>query len=156
MIYSTDPSDRYVHGAGDGWLGGWKFMNRGIYATFSNDRTSLYWLENAAQGSATGNLKRIKLAGKGVPGGNATTLTLNTRQFGFVPDGRILADENHANNGNWNRTVLIDEKHNVKQYVAVGAYHPSPIPSSKDYIVDVVSGATGHDVVRVPLPPPIQ
>ena len=154
ILYSTDPADRYVHGAGDGWLGGWKFMERGLLPTFSSDRTALYWLEHAAQGSGTGNLMTVKLPGPGQPGGTPATLALNTRQFVFLGDGRILADENHANNGIWNRLVVIDEKRGHKQYVATGAYHFSQIPQSNDYIVDVVSGASGHDIARVAIPPP--
>jgi hypothetical protein len=95
----------------------------------------------------------VTLPGPGLPGGTPVTLAKNSRQYGFLPDGRILADENRANNGIWNRVVLIDEKRGHKQYVAVGGNHPSQIPQSNDYIVDVVSGASGHDVVRVSLPP---
>src|SRR5439155_18119081 len=29
VLYSTDPVDRYVHGAGDGWFAGSRFMERG-------------------------------------------------------------------------------------------------------------------------------
>ncbi|HWE27036.1 MAG TPA: hypothetical protein VHB97_03495 [Polyangia bacterium] len=152
ILYSTDPADRYVHGAGDGWLGGWKFMERGLAPTFSSDFTSLYWLEHAAQSTGAGDLMTVKLPGPGLPGGTPTTLAKNSRQFSFLHDGRILADENRVNNGTWNRVVVIDETRGHKQYVAVGANHPSPIPFSNDYIVDVVTGATGHDVVRVPLP----
>ena len=155
ILYSTDPADRYVHSAGDGWLGGWKFMQRGLGATFSSDRTALYWLDHAAQGTGAGDFMTVKLPGPGVPGGTPTTLAKNTRQFSFLSDGRILADENRANNGTWNRIVLIDEARAHKQYVVVGANHYSPIPQSSDYIVDVVSGATGHDVARVSLPPPV-
>lgn len=154
IIYSTDPADRYSHGAGDGWLGGWKFMQRGLLPSFSSDRTALYWLENAAQGSGAGNFMTVKLPGPAQPGGTPTTLALNTRQFVFLGDGRILADENRANNGTWNRIVVIDEKRGHKQYVATGAYHFAQIPQSNDYIVDVVSGATGHDLARVSIPPP--
>jgi hypothetical protein len=153
ILYSYDPADRYVHGAGDGWLANWKFMDRGLNATFSSDRQHLYWLEHAAQGSGTGDFMTVKLPGPGVPGGTTTTLAKNTRQFSFLADGRILADENRANNGTWNRIVVIDETRGHKQYVAVGADHFSPIPQSNDYIVDVVTGATGHDVARVSLPP---
>ncbi|HEY2745585.1 MAG TPA: hypothetical protein VGL86_13205, partial [Polyangia bacterium] len=136
-----------------GWLGNWKFMNRGLDVSFTGDRKALYWLENAAQASGVGNLKTVKLAGRGVPGGTATTLTLNTSNYSILGDGRILCDENRANAGTWNRVVLIDEARGHKQYVAVGAVNPSPIPQSKDYIVDVITGASGHDVVRVSLPP---
>ncbi len=155
IIYSTDPADRYVHGAGDGWLGGWKFMERGLAVTWTNNQQALYWLEHAAQNSATGDLMTVKLAGPAVPGGTPSTLTKNTRQFTFLGDGRVLTDENRANNGTWNRIVVIDEARGHKQYVATGAYHFSQIPQSSDYIVDVVSGAPGHDVARVSIPPPV-
>ena len=72
----------------------------------------------------------------------------------FLGDGRILADENRANNGIWNRIVLIDETRGHKQYVVSGANHYSQIPGTNDYIVDVVSGASGHDIARVSIPPP--
>jgi hypothetical protein len=153
IFYSTDPADRYVHGAGDGWFKGWKFMERGLALHLSDDHRHLYWLEHAAQGSGTGDLMAVTLPGPGLPGGTAVTLAKNSRQYGFLSDGRILADENRANNGIWNRVVLIDELRGHKQYVAVGANHPSQIPQSNDYIVDVISGASGHDVVRVSLPP---
>ena len=71
IVYSYDPADRYVHGAGDGWLANWKFMERGLDATFSSDRQKLYWLEHAAQGSATGDFMTVKLPGPGLPGGTA-------------------------------------------------------------------------------------
>jgi len=154
ILYSTDPADRYVHGAGDGWLANWKFMERGLNPTWSGDRQHLYWLEHAAQGSATGDLMTVKLPAPGIPGGTPVTLAKNTRQFAFLSDGRILADENRANNGIWNRIVLIDETRGHKQYVVSGANHYSQIPGTNDYIVDVVSGATsGHDVARISLPP---
>jgi hypothetical protein len=154
ILYSTDPADRYVHGAGDGWLGDWKFMERGLGVNFSRDRTLLTWLEHAAQGSAAGDLTQVKLPAPAVPGGTTQTLTKNTRQYTFLGDGRILCDENRANNGTWNRIVLIDWERGHKQYVAVGANHFSIVPESTwdDYIVDVVSGATGHDIARVKLP----
>src|SRR5262249_42195968 len=140
ILYSTDPPDRYVHGAGDGWLGDWKFMERGLGVNFSRDRTLLTWLEHAAQGSATGDLTQVKLSPPGVPGGTPQTLAKNTRQYTFLGDGRILCDENRANNGTWNRIVLIDWERGHKQYVAVGANHFSIVPESTvdDYIVDVV------------------
>ena len=153
VFYSTDPANRYVHGAGDGWWNGWKFMQRGLSVTLSSDRQHLYWLEHAAQNSGTGDLMAVTLPAPGVAGGTPVTLAKNTRQYVFLHDGRILADENHANDGVWNRVVAIDEVHGHKQYVAVGAEHFSQIPQSYDYIVDVVSGASGHDVVRVSVPP---
>ena len=62
ILYSTDPADRYVHGAGDGWLAGWKFMERGLAVHLSDDRRHLYWLEHAAQGSGAGDLMTVDAA----------------------------------------------------------------------------------------------
>lgn len=152
ILYSTDPSDRYVHGAGDGWLGNWRFMDRGTGVTVAND-LQIHWLEHSAQGTGAGQLMSVTLPAPGVPGGTPVTLTRNTRQYGFLDDGRIICDENHAYGGIENRIVLVDETRRHKQWVATSASHFSQVPSSRDFIVDVISGATGHDVVRVKLPP---
>ena len=154
VIYSTDPADRYVHSAGDGWLGHWRFMQRGTGLSVSSDRTRIYWLESSAQNSGAGNLTMVKLSAPGVPGGTPVTLTRNTRQVAFLADGRLLADENHAFGDTSNRIVTIDQLRHKKQWVATSASRFSSIPFSDDLIVDVVSGATGHDVVRVKVPPP--
>jgi hypothetical protein len=153
VIYSTDPVDRYVHGVGDGWLLGWKFMERGSVVTLSRERTKLWWLEHSAQGSGVGNLTTVNLPGPGQPGGTPVTLTRNTRRYSVLRDGRVICDENRANQGVWNRVVVVDEANGHKQWVASSANYFSPIPRSSDYIVDVISGATGHDVVRVSIPP---
>jgi hypothetical protein len=53
----------------------------------------------------------------------------------------------------WNRIVVLDPLRGHKQWVATSANRFSAIPRSDDFIVDVISGATGHDVVRVKIPP---
>jgi hypothetical protein len=153
VLYSTDPVERYVHGAGDGWLSGWRFMERGSAITMSSDRRRIRWLERSAQGSGVGDLTMATLDVPAMPGGVITTLTRNTRSYSILPDGRILCDENRANNGVWNRIVAIDPLRGHKQWVATSANRFSAIPRSEDFIVDVISGATGHDVVRVKIPP---
>lgn len=156
VIYSTDPADRYARGAGDGWLGNWRFMERGLGVNFTRDRRTLTWLEHAAQGSAVGDLTIAQLDGPAVPGATPRTLTKNTRQYNLLADGRIICDENRANGGTWNRIVLVDWERGHKQYVVTGANHFSLIPerpTDDEYIVDVISGATGHDIARVTIPP---
>ncbi|MDB4966957.1 MAG: hypothetical protein JWN44_2646 [Myxococcales bacterium] len=153
VLYSTDPADRYVRGAGDGWLGNWRFMERGSSLTMSGDRKRIRWLEHSAQGSGIGDLTMVTLDQPGMPGGVTTPLTRNTRSYSILPDGRILCDENRANPGVWNRIVAVDPVRGHKQWVATSANRFSAIPQSNDYIVDVISGATGHDVVRVKIPP---
>lgn len=154
VLYSTDPADRYVHGAGDGWLGNWKFMDRGTGVSMSNDRLHIHWLEHSAQGTGAGQLMSVTLPAPGQPGGTPVTLTRNTRQFSVLDDGRIICDENHAYAGTENRIVVVDETRKHKQYVATGATHYSSIPDAPgEFIVDVITGASDHHVVRVKVPP---
>ena len=87
------------------------------------------------------------------PAGTSTPLTRNTHIYSTLPDGRILCDENRANQGVWNRVVAVDQTRGHKQWVATSANRFASIPHSNDYLIDVISGATGHDVVRVTIPP---
>jgi hypothetical protein len=156
ILYSTDPAGRYVHDAGDGWLKGWKFMNRGSNITFTDDRKSIYWLESSAQGSGAGELTMVTLPGAAIPGGTPRPLARNVRDYSILGDGRILCNDNYAFSGTFNRLILVDPKKGKSQWFADGANHWSLFNSSKEAIVDVVTGATsGHDVVRMTLPPPL-
>jgi hypothetical protein len=155
VLYSTDPSDRYLHAAGDGWLGGWRFMDRGTSLTMSSDLLHLWWLEHSAQRGGAGQLMTVTLPGPAMPGGTPTVLTRNTRQFQILPDHRILADENHAFDGTQDRVVVIDPLRGNKRWVASSSSAFASVPYTDDYIVDVVSVSSGHDVVRVTVPPPL-
>jgi hypothetical protein len=154
ILYSTDPDDRYAHGAGDGWLGNWRFMERGGSITFPGDMLHLYWIDHSALNAGAGLLSMATLPGRAQPSSNIARLADNVRAYSFLPDGRIVCDENHAFNGTQNRIVVIDTLRHNKQWVASSANHYMGIPGTNDLVVDVVSGATGHDVVRV-TPPPI-
>jgi hypothetical protein len=156
IIYSTDPATRYVHGAGDGWLKDWRFMERGTDVQLTSDRKKIYWLEHSAQGSGAGTLTSVTLPDTATPGGTPRPLALNVRDYTMLGDGRILCDANWAFTGTFNRLVVIDEKKGKVQWFADSANHWSSIPGHSDYLVDVVTGATaGHDVVRLPLPAPL-
>ena len=82
-------------------------------------------------------------------------MTLNTRQWQELADGRILADADHAFRGAQNRVVVVDEKARTAQWVASAAAQYSRIPGTNDLLIDVVTGPTGYDIVRVPIPPPL-
>lgn len=154
VFYSTDPSDRYARAAGDGWLEGAKFMQRGTQLQLSGDRKHLWWVEDSAQNGGAGQLTSLVLPGAAMPGGTPEVLTRNTRQYSILGDGRILCDENHAFNGTFNRIVVIDEKSGTKRWVAAGANRFGQIPfTNNELTVDVVTGATGHDIVRAKVPP---
>ena len=156
VIYSTDPSTRYIHGAGDGWLGNWKFMQRGTDLTYTSDQKTLFWLEDSAQSSGVGELKMVTLPAAATPGGTPRPLAQNVHDYTQLADGRVLCNDNFAFSGTFNRLVLIDLKKNESQWFADSSNHWSLFNSSKEAIVDVVTGATsGHDVVRMTLPPPL-
>jgi hypothetical protein len=149
IMYSRTPSDEFVNSAGDGWLDNWKFMNRGLDAGLSSDGKRVRFLENAATPNGAGELLAK-------PVGSTETLHLaqNTRQWEELGDGRILADADHAFRGVQNRIVVIDEKTRTARWVASAAADYMHIPGTSDLLIDVVTGPTGYDIVRVPIPPP--
>ncbi len=149
VMYSDEPDDEFVNGASDGYIGSWKFMERGLAAGWSRDGTKLRWLEHAAQPSGVGQLM---VAPSG--GGPATELALNVRQYDELRgDGRVLAAANHAFKGTQNRVVAIDEKALTQAWVADQAHEYATIPGSTDLLIDVVTGPSTYDIVRVKLPP---
>ncbi len=148
IMYSKTPADEFVNSAGDGWLVDWRFMERGLDAGMSSDKTRIRWLEHAALPNGAGELLSAPI------GGAPLHLTLNTRQWEELADGRILADADHAFRGTQNRIVVIDEKSRTARWVASAAADYTHIPGTNDLLIDVVTGPTGFDIVRVPIPPP--
>jgi hypothetical protein len=149
IIVSHTPREQFVNGAGDGWLDGWNFMERGIDVRMSSDKKRIRFLEHAAKPNGAGELLSAPI------GQPPLHLTLNTRQWQELPDGRILADADHAFRGTQNRVVVVDEKSRTAQWVASAAAQYSMIPGTTDLLVDVVTGPTGYDIVRVSIPPPL-
>lgn len=147
VLYSRDPADRYVNGCGDGWLGNWRFMDRGLYPGFSGDGRRLRWLEHAAVANAAGQLISAQF------GGAILHLTENTREYEELADGRILTDEDHAFLGTQNRIVVIDEDRREAQWVAASSASYDRIPGTNDLLVSVVTGPSSFDIVRVSIPP---
>jgi len=146
VVFSTDPADRYVAGASDAWVDGWRFMQRGRNIQFSRDGMKVRWLEFAAQPSAVGDLLSAPL------GGSATRLARNVRRYDELPDGRVLASANRAFRGTQNRVVVVDEQKGTAYWVSDASADYLRIPGSTDILVDVVSGPSGFDIVRVPVP----
>lgn len=146
-VYSTDAPGRYIGGAGNGFIGGWGFMQRGRNVQLSRDGKSLRWLELAAKPSGVGDLSSAPI------GGAIAHLSRNVRRFDELPDGRVLAASNHAFRGTQNRVVIIDEASRTSRWVAAEAGDYLRIPGTNDLLVDVVSGPSAFDIVRVPIPP---
>jgi hypothetical protein len=148
IVYSQDPGDRFIYGVGDGWLGEWRFMNRGRGVDVDVEKQRVHFLENAAQGGGIGDLSAAPF------GGNASVLARNVYQYDQIGDGRLLAAANHAFRGTQNRVIVIDEQKGEARWVADQAAQYSFIPGSTDLLVDIVTGASSYDLVRVPLPDP--
>jgi hypothetical protein len=148
IIYGYEPDDRWAQGASDGWLGDWNFMERGRSPSFSRDRKKLRWLEHAARSGGVGDLLSAQ-----VPGGAPSRLALNVRQYEELADGRILANSNRAFRGTQNRVIVIDEAKQEAHWVADSVSEYIKIPGRDELLVDVVTGPTGYDIVRVPIPP---
>jgi hypothetical protein len=146
IAYSTDPDDQHAHAAGDGWLGGWRFMTRGIDVTISAGR-KVHWLENAAKSAPIGDLHAA------TEGGRPRKLALNVAKYDVLPDGRVLAADDQAYRGDWNRIIVIDEAAGSAQSVAAAGTFYTMIPGSTDILVDVVTGPDDFNIVRVPIPP---
>lgn len=147
VVYSRDPASRYDVGVGDGWLGDWRFMERGRSVTFSADGTRLRWLEDAATSEKVGELLSAQL-----PGGAPLHLAFNVGRYSEVAPGKVLAIANAAYKGTQNRLILIDEAARRARWVVDSARDYTPIPGSNDLLVRTVTGP-GFDVVRVPLTP---
>jgi hypothetical protein len=147
IIYSQTDENKYIYGVGDGWINGWKFMNRGRSIDLASDHSKIHFLENAAQDGGVGELYVAPLYGTPVP------LQLNVYQYDELADGRILAAANHAYTGTQNRIVVIDETKGQAEWVVDQASQYDFIPGSNDLMVDIVTGASSYDLVRVPIPP---
>ena len=110
VAYSLDPPERYGKGVGDGWVGSFRFMERGRDARFAPDCQRLRFKEHAASLRKLGELRSQVLS----PGGwwdTAPMLRL-ARNVGFYqeqPDGRLLVADNLAVIGDQDRVSLIDE-----------------------------------------------
>jgi hypothetical protein len=147
LVYSRDPPDRYVAGAGDGWLADSSFMQRGRVLRWSVDGSRIRFLEHAATLGTYGDLTSVS-----VPGGKPVTLGINVHAFDELADGRVIAVEDAVYTGVWNRLVLIDEAAQVKSWLVPSVADFMLTPDRRQIVVDVVSGASGYDILRVPAP----
>jgi hypothetical protein len=147
LTYSKDPRSKYAGGAGDGWVGDWRFMERGRFPRWSSDGARIHFLEHAATVGTYGDLTSVS-----VPGGAPRLLAVNTHEYDELPDHRILAVENAVYAGEWNRLVIIDEDANTKHWVVPSAVDFLLVNNGTELVADVVSGASGYDIVRLPAP----
>jgi hypothetical protein len=147
LVYSTTPPQTFRGNAGDGWLGDWRFMDRGRLPSFSNDGKRMRWLENAATISGSGTLQVAPI------GGEPRVLAQNVWAYSELFDGRLLTVANYAFFGTQNRIIAIDEAAGHAQWVADSASYFTYIPGSTDILVYLTRSNLTFDLVRVPIPP---
>jgi hypothetical protein len=148
ILYSLDSPLTYGPGIGDGWLGDWKFMNRGRGPRFSADGKRLRWLENGARSDGSGDLDSATVADRAV-----LHIARNVRSFAELDDGRLLAISNAAFKGTQDRLIAIDEASHTARWVVDSAHDFAFISGTQDLLVTIVVGQVGYDIRRVPIPP---
>jgi hypothetical protein len=163
VAYSLDSPDRYGKGIGDGWIGGFRFMERGREARFSPDCRRLYFKEHAADLRRLGELHAL-LRAPGQAWDAATALRV-ARNVGFyqdLPDGRLLIADDLAVIGSQNRVSLIDlDNRTAKALLAgpgqvtgaltLGTY----FPGRREVLLEVDTPELDNDryLLYLPLPP---
>lgn len=150
LVYSLDAPLTYGSGIGDGWLGDWRFMQRGRRPGFSGDGTRLRWLENAARSDNSGDLSSATIADRQV-----VQLARNVRTTSELADGRVLAISNAAFKGTQNRLIVIDEASRTARWVVDSARDFLRIPGTEELLVKIIVGQLGFDIRRVPIPRPV-
>ncbi|HZS37906.1 MAG TPA: hypothetical protein VFF06_13810 [Polyangia bacterium] len=148
LAYSLDPAGRFSGDAGDGWVGDWRFMQRGLDVQFSAGGLALRWLELAADDSHAGDLTLARELGS-LP----LLLARNVTEFDELSDGRVIAEANHAYDHEANRVIVIDRDSRGARWVADGVKRYTLIPGS-DAILGELVGDGDLRLVRFPIPSP--
>ncbi len=148
IAITLDPLERWFREASDGWVDGWRFMERGLEPAFRKDGRAIRFIEHAADDDSTGELRLAEL------GQSPRSLARNVTRFDELADGRVLAEANHAFLGAQNRLIVIDEASGTARWVADGASGYTLIPGTMDVLAELVTGSPDHDLVRVPVPAP--
>ena len=173
LAYSASPSGQ-LENASDGWLQAtadvpaWRFMERGRWLTYTGAHLGadkkpdpkMRYLEHSAQTGGVGQLMSVSLPSKSNPTPTPMQLAMNVPQYTDLDGqlgtkfgkGRILAIENQAFIGTQSRLVLIDENAATATWLCPSVTAYQLIPNSHDVLVDIITGATGYDVRRVPIP----
>lgn len=115
VAYSLDPKERYGLNAGDGWIGSFRFMERGRDARFSPDCRRIHFKERAANLRRLGELRSTTLADR-----STRFLARNVGFYAELPDRRLLATDNLAVIGSHNRLVLLDEDAGTSRTLMTG------------------------------------
>jgi len=148
-MYTLDPPGQYWQPVSDGWLGDWRFMERGWQLQASLDRSRLRWIDHAARVQPVGDLFSSSLTARDV-----VPLARNVRQFLEVSPGKLLVADNQPSLGPQNRIILIDEASKTARWVVNGAdqFREIFFGGTLQLLVEQVSEANEKSLVLMPLP----
>lgn len=151
-VYSLDQSGLYGNNAGDGWIGSWRFMERGLFGYVTPDRRRVRFVEHAANALAVGELRSATLY---QPASRLLARNVPWPYFFDLgaDDTRALAIDNAAYPGPQNRLIAIDEERGYSQALVEGAHNFALSRVTNDLLIETMSNEIGFDLVRMPLPP---
>ena len=148
LAYSLDQVNRFVGGAGDGWVGDWRFMDRGKAVTFSTRGRGLRFLEHTADDAESGDLSSSVALGS-----PPRRLARNVTQYDELDDGRLVAEADRAYENSSNRVIVLDEVAGTARWVAEGVRRYTLIPGSRSVLGELISDKPMKQLVRFPIPP---
>jgi hypothetical protein len=147
-VYTTVRRGTFAYDARDGWIDGWRFMERGRLPTLSLAGDRVFFIEHAADDAGAGDFSTAAI------GGPIERLARNVNDFDLLEDGRILAASNQAFAGTHNRVIAIDpERRQARWVVGEGAKKYTRIPNTDDLLVELITPTKDTELVRVVVPP---
>lgn len=168
--YTRDPPERYGPSVNDGWLGTYRFMERGREVRFPPDCTRVFFKEHAANFRRLGELRAAPVPPpEGFDPDALPPQKRLARNVGFnrvTPDGRLIALVDLAVVGPQNRLVIIDDKPDEARGVSRALLHSinavtgalfvgSYIPGRREVILEVKDTDPGRQsgLLVVTIPP---
>lgn len=139
VAYSLDPRERYGVGVGDGWIGAWRFMERGRDARFSLDCSRVRFKEHSANLRRLGELRSTSLRDH-----TSRFLARNVGFYAELPDGRLLVADDLAVIGSQNRLVVLDEERGTSRTLISG---PAAVTAALPLAAQLPADAAGGDVL---------
>ncbi len=138
VAFSLDGAHAFAGQSGDGWVGAWRFMERGRFPAFARAATALRWLEHTADDVDSGDLRVAPALG-----GPVGHLARNATQFDELDDGRVLAVSNRAwSDDAYSRIIVVDEARGRAEWVAQSVKSYTVLPGQRAVIAIQLSDDT--------------
>jgi hypothetical protein len=149
IAFSRVGSHAFFGEAGDGWIGMWRFMERGRSAAFARATPALRWIEHAANDVESGELRVAPTLG-----GAVGHLARNVTEFDELDDGRVIAESNRAwDDDVYSRVIVIDEAAGRARWVGEGVKSYTLLPGQRAVLAVQFSQDDTRHYVRFAIPP---